>query len=278
MKKLVVAVSGGIDSMCLLHMIKDQPGVIVAHFNHGTRPSANDDEKFVVEWAKKYGMPYHVGRAKLGPNVSEAEAREARYKFLKKLAKKYNGTLVTAQHTNDMIESVAINLIRGTGWRGLTPFYDGKIGRPLGDWTKSRIYEYAAENNIVFRQDPTNNEDIYLRNRIRPKVAELVLKKPRAREKLLRLWLKQVELRDEIESIASETLPFGRVYPRDIFINLDDAVAEELIRAIFRARDISATRPQIQDFLNAIRTYDSGKKFNLPKNRLVRFNKSEFVL
>lgn len=278
LKTYVVAVSGGIDSMCLLHMIKDQGAIVVAHFNHGTRPSADDDEKFVREWAKKYGLPCHVGRAKLGPNVSEAEAREARYKFLKKVVKKYDGILITAQHTNDMFESVVINFLRGTGWRGLTPFFDRKIARPLGDWTKSNFYHYAAENQIVFRQDPTNNEDKYLRNRIRPKVSDFVLHEPKKCDKLLALWLAQVNLRREIEAIASEILPSGRSYPRELFDNLDDAVAEEIIRAIFRRYNISATRPKMQDFLQAIRTYEPGKKFNLPKGRFVRFNKTEFML
>ena len=81
--KKVLAISGGVDSMCLLHMLKDDKDVVVAHFNHGTRPSADDDEKFVASYAKKYGLPFYSEKAQLGADVSEADARSARYAFLK---------------------------------------------------------------------------------------------------------------------------------------------------------------------------------------------------
>ena len=278
-KGMILAVSGGIDSMCLLDLLKNEPKTIVAHFNHGTRPSADDDEKFVKKYAEKYGLPFCVGRAKLGPNVSEADARAARYKFLRKLAKKHNSMIITAQHANDFCESIAINLLRGTGWRGIMPMVASEdVSRPMLSWTKSQVYRYAAEHNIVFRQDPTNNEDNYLRNRVRPKVAELFEKVPLAPDTLLVMALRQDSLRQQIEALASEILPFGTTYPRDLFMDLDDSVAEELLREILKRVNLSATRPQIYDFLHAIRTYESGKKFNLPKGRMVRFNKTSFML
>ncbi|MBR3263844.1 tRNA lysidine(34) synthetase TilS [Candidatus Saccharibacteria bacterium] len=276
---IVLAVSGGIDSMCLMHMFKDRNDTIVAHFNHGTRPSADDDEKFVQREAKKYGLPFYVGKANLGPNVSEAEARDARYKFLRRLAKKHNSMIITAHHANDFCESIVINILRGTGWRGIMPMVTSEdIARPLLSWTKSRIYQYAADNNIVFRQDPTNSEDNYLRNRIRPKVAELYREHPIAAETFFVMALRQDSLRQQIEAITSELLPFGNTYERALFDNIDDSVAEELLREVLKRANISATRPQIYDFLHAIRTYQSGKKFNLPKGRLVKFNKTEFML
>ena len=274
----ILAISGGIDSMCLLHMLKDEKDVVVAHFNHGTRPSAIDDEKFVIKIAKQYGLPYYVGKANLGPNVSEAEAREARYKFLRKLAKKLNGQILTAHHLNDYCESVAINFLRGTGWRGITALVSSDIVRPMLSWPKSKIYRYAAEHQIVFREDPTNHEDDYLRNRLRPKVSEFLHNDLPSGVALLVIGIRQGTIRSEIEALASEILPHEKTYPRAIFKNLDDATAEEILRSILVSHNISATRPQIHDFLDAIRTYNSGKKFNLPKDRLVRFNKSEFVL
>lgn len=276
--KKILAISGGIDSMCLLHMLKDEEDVVVAHFNHGTRPSADADEKFVISYAKKYGLPYYIGRASLGPNVSEATAREARYKFLRNLAKEQKGIILTAHHLNDYCESVAINFLRGTGWRGVTALINSDIARPMLYWPKSRIYEYADKHQIVFREDPTNHEDDYLRNRVRPIINDFLYDNPSSGAILLTIGLRQEALRSQIEDLASEILPSGSTYPRPLFENLDSTTAEELLRAILARSGISATRPQLHDFLHAIKTYESGKKFNLPKDHLVKFNKTEFML
>lgn len=276
--KKILAISGGVDSMCLLHMMRNDEDVVVAHFNHGTRPSSDDDEAFVKSYAKKYGLPFYAQKAQLGSNVSEADARVARYAFLYDLAKKLNGTIYTAHHLNDLVESITINFTRGTGWRGLTPFNNVAIKRPLLRFTKAEIYRYAAINNIIFRQDPTNVESSYLRNRLRPAIATLIVEQPDSAEKLNNLYLRQCSLRAEIEKLCLEVLPPSQTYERTWFKELDDDVAEELLRSCLEQHHISLTRPQLQDFLNAIRTYGSGKQFNLPKDQLIRFNKTNFML
>ncbi len=276
--KKILAISGGVDSMCLLHMMKDDSDVVVAHFNHGTRASADDDQNFVEEFALKYRLPFYTEKANLGANVSEATAREARYNFLRKLASELDGKIYTAHHLNDLCESIAINLLRGTGWRGLTPFYNAEIEHPMLHFTKSEIYRYASKNQIVFRQDPTNNEDIYLRNRLRPAVAEFIKTQPDAAKKLDELYSRQCDLRKEIEQNLSKLFLDNKAYPRNLFKELDNETAEELLRSILMSHNISVTRPQLRDFLDAVRAYDSGKKFNLPRDRLVRFNKSYFML
>lgn len=276
--KKILAISGGIDSMCLFHMYKDDPDVVVAHFNHGTRISADDDQIFVEKIAQKYQRPFYTKKVNLGANVSEAEARNARYNFLYELARELEGKIYTAHHQNDLFESIAINLMRGTGWRGLTPFSNIQIERPLLHFSKSEIYHYAAKNQIIFRQDPTNNEDNYLRNRLRPVVAEFILSQPESAKKLNELYVRQCGLRKKIEQISAGLLPQNQVYPRAIFEKLDDETAEELLRSILESHNILTTRPKLHDFLDAIRTYHSGKKFNLPKDHLVRFNKSYFML
>ena len=169
-----MAISGGVDSVCLLHMYKDDPEVFVAHFNHGTRPSSNDDEEFIKSLAEKYGKKFMVGRAELGANVSEEKARTARYDFLRKTAKENNAEIFTAHHLDDLIESISINLLRGTGWRGLVPLDADDIKRPLieKNFSKKDLLKYAAENDLSFREDPTNHEDNYLRNRLREKLHE----------------------------------------------------------------------------------------------------------
>ena len=276
MRKLL-AISGGVDSVCLLHMLKDDPEILVAHFNHGTRLSSSDDEKFVKNLAQKYHKEFIVGHAKLGPDVSEERARIARYEFLRKTAKEKNAQIYTAHHTDDLIESIVINLLRGTGWRGLVPLDASDIVRPLIDknYDKQKLLRYAAKNNLIFRQDPTNTEDNYLRNRIREKLREF---SPAEKSRLVELSRAQKNLKTEIDQTLNLVIKNKKTYQRDWFRDSDTKTALELLRFITKENQISLTRPELKNFLNAIKTYAPEKSFNLPKNRLVKIHKTYFVL
>lgn len=300
--KIILAVSGGIDSMTLLHYVVQKSlgrgvafddgldgcslsDIIVAHFNHGTRPSANDDELFVKEQSEKYGVKFVSKKANLGENVAEAVARKARYAFLREVAASYGGgddlvVIMTAHHLSDVIESIAINLIRGTGWRGLRPMHatldDGiEIRRPLLYWEKKDILKYAATNGVIFRQDPTNTEPHYLRNRVREALSQL---KAESYTRLAELWQRQGMLAKEIDELVAELSPKDGLYQRAWFSTMDNGVALEILRAGLLRVGVTATRPQILDFLEAIRTYAPEKEYNLPKGRLVKIHKTYFML
>lgn len=276
--KKVLAVSGGVDSMVLLELFRDDPDVVVAHFNHGTRPSADDDQKFVEAAAKKYGKPFFIKKENLGADVSESHARERRYAFLFDVAVKNNGVIYTAHHLNDLVESVTINLIRGTGWRGLAPFSsDQKIEHPFLDQTqsfsKSDILKYAAEHDVIYREDPTNHEDGYLRNRIREKFAELTqAEKENILQKTYNLWLRQREIKTEVEKIEQDYINAANgTYNRDFFKNLDEKTALEILKFI-----TGETEPTNKRFLDAIKNYAPEKVFNLPKDKYVTIHKTYF--
>ena len=275
--KKILAVSGGIDSMVLLDIFlrREPENIVVAHFNHGTRPSADVDEEFVRQKCKDSGIPFESSKLLLGEGVSEEEAREKRYAFLYHVANKYRGEICTAHHIDDLLESVAINLIRGTYWRGLSPFGNKNIIRPLisRGMDKTDILRYAGRNHLCFRQDPTNHEEMYLRNRVREKLRGLEVEK---KKRLWELSERQRILRAEIEESAkklADALIIGYSddeikFRKDFFTELENNVAEEILRALCLRRNISLTRPQLADFLNAIRKYQPGKKFNLPKNKM----------
>lgn len=329
--KVVLAISGGVDSMVMLdimayhlHSLADdqwqelnsrgyaRARLVAATYDHGTRTSAEDDTAFVQRiTANKYGLPCFVGRGDLGENVAEAEAREHRYDFLHNIVSELNSPekflakrpdmkphklppvpagptyIYTAHHLDDLVESIAINLARGTGWRGLAVLDTPGIKRPFLDseampealrsmvpFDKKRIYAYAASCEISFRQDPTNNEDNYLRNRLREKLTGFNKKK-----EIYNLWLEQKRIKHEIDAVVEGLLPEkGKEWQRSWFRNLDEKVAIELLRAGTLRAGVSATRPQLKDFLQAILTYGSGKSFNLPQDRLVKFSKTGFTL
>jgi len=286
--KKILAVSGGMDSMVLLDLFKDDENILVAHFNHGTRKSADDDEAFVQKRCEELGVKIIVGKSELGPNVSEEKAREARYKFLFKVREDVlkqspneEVKIFTAHHLDDLVESVFINLIRGTSWRGLTPFSTENVVRPfllddvLMPESKADILVYAARNKIVFREDPTNSSDKYLRNRIREIVSTMEPEEHfKLNQKIKTLYFSQQKKRAEIEEILDSMMPENGVLKRGWFSDLDDKVSIEILRFALEKNEIKLTGPQLNDFLFAIRNYVPEKKFNLPNDKLVTIHKN----
>ena len=283
--KKILAVSGGIDSMVLLDMFckSESSNILVAHFNHGTRGSADLDEDFVKRKCKEYGVSFESSKLLLGEGVSEEEAREKRYAFLYHVANKHQGEICTAHHLDDLLESVVINLIRGTFWRGLAPFGNSKIRRPLVDFkiNKADILRYAGENHLCFRQDPTNYQDDYLRNRVRESLKSLEKEKKVA---VLELAEKQKILREEIEKNLENLLETILIknsqdkifFRRDYFQTEEIATSSEILRSICLEANMSLTRPQLLNFLEAIKNYQPGKKFNLPRNKMATISR-DFV-
>ena len=275
----ILAVSGGIDSVTMLHLYRNDEQVVVAHFNHGIRDNANDDEEFVRDLAKKYKKPYFTSSANLGSRCSEDLARKERYSFLQSLSQELGGKVYTAHHKGDLVETVIINLTRGTGWRGLTPFENPNLIRPLLNWQKSDIYRYADKNQLIWRQDQSNTEGDYLRNRIRRRLLSLdVSSRENLQKELDKLIAKQQKVRKEIERTLNSFLTEDNRYERAWFSSLDDQIATEILRAALAKAGRSATRPELLRFLDAIRSYRSGKYFNLSKNYLVYLRKTDFVL
>lgn len=134
--KYVIAVSGGVDSIVLLDAlvrgrlaelgssvqppgVSEQSEFVVAHFDHGIREDSWTDEEFARGVAGEYGLEFVSEAGELGPHTSEDKARQARYTFLREVCKMYNAQLITAHHQDDLLETMVINLLRGTGWRGL---------------------------------------------------------------------------------------------------------------------------------------------------------------
>jgi tRNA(Ile)-lysidine synthetase-like protein len=169
--KHVVAVSGGVDSMVLLHMLHAMPGLqlIVAHFDHGIRADSAADRNLVEQTAHQYNLPFVYEGAELGTGASEATARQARYDFLERVRQQNNAdAIITAHHQDDLIETAIINMLRGTGRKGLSSLASaGDLLRPLLDSTKQEMYDYAKEHQLEWHEDSTNTADDYLRNYIR---------------------------------------------------------------------------------------------------------------
>lgn len=260
----IVAVSGGVDSVVLLDLLSKQPDLklIVAHFNHGIRSDSAKDAKYVEDLAGQYSLQFELGSAELGQDASEELARDARYQFLNKIKSQYNALqIVTAHHSDDVVETIIINLIRGTGWRGLSSLRSTEhLARPLLDFTKKDILDYANDNKLQWVEDSTNQDLKYLRNEIRHKIVTKMSTKQR--QHFLDLYQSQLSLTDEIDSHTASL----STDKRHDFIMWPEVVALEVLRS-----QLHLTRPQARRALTAIKTAKPGSEMELSGDKSLKF-------
>jgi tRNA(Ile)-lysidine synthase len=241
--KYVVAVSGGIDSMVLLDLLRQRQtkNITVAHFNHGIRPDAASDREFVGAMAQQLNLPFVYENGALGPYASEANARQARYAFLERVRKATGAAyILLGHHQDDVIETAILNLIRGTGRRGLSALHDhDRLKRPLLAVPKKAIRDYATEHRIEWREDSTNADIRYKRNYVRHKVLPLL--KTAERHRLITLITDNRAMNDQLETELANVLhmqPSTYELDRQWFSQLPYAVAIEVMAAWLRARGI----------------------------------------
>ena len=184
-EKLVLAVSGGVDSMVLTDlMLKAGAHFVVAHCNFHLRGEESDgDEQFVRDYAEKNDLQCFVNHfdteqyaAEKGVSI-EMAARDLRYAWFEELRQQLGyDKIVLAHHADDQIETFFINLLRGAGLHGLKGMKpkNGVLIRPLLWASREQIRKYAIENQIVWREDHTNAETVYLRNKIRNQLMPLM--------------------------------------------------------------------------------------------------------
>lgn len=244
---VLCAVSGGLDSMCLLHLMSDWGrthgfAVTAAHFNHQLRgEDADRDEAFVRSWCAAREIPFLAGRGdvraaaeKEGLSVEEA-ARKLRYGFLREAAEKSRcAAILTAHHAGDSAETLLLNLVRGTGLKGLCgipPSRDGVL-RPFLQLSRDQLAEYAAAHRLPHREDATNED---------PGAAS---------RNLIRLEI--MPLLREINPEAAEHMARTAAVLRETEQGLSKMAEQYLRRAAIRAGQVSiplAVLAEVPDFL-----------------------------
>lgn len=275
---LIVAVSGGVDSVVMLDWLAQRyDNLVVAHFEHGIRGEASRaDARFVRELAKKYRLPYEIASGELGNLASEDQARQARYRFLRTVARERRGLICTAHHADDVLESIAINFKRGTGWRGLAVMGAPDIYRPLITWTKAQIVQYALDNKLGWREDETNHQPIYLRNTLRQQMQDLPVG---TKEMLFELFERQAYLRQAIDRILARMINQSGRYGRYRFIMAEDNLAQEVLSFVVKWHTgVSLTRPQLERAILAIKTARPGETHQLAAGAKLVFNIRFFIV
>lgn len=242
---VAVGVSGGADSMCLLHIlskIRDEYDIIlrIVHINHGIRgEEAERDEEFVRSYCEKNGLefvPFHVDVPKLSKTLKLSEeecGRNIRYQCFSSLG---TDKIATAHTMSDSAETVLFNLTRGTGVKGLSGISKvrGNIIRPLIECTRQEIEAYCRENGLSFVTDSTNNEDDYTRNKIRHSVIPVLKEINPSFEKSVSVLSENAEVQqDFISACACEALKKAEngknTYNRKLLFALHEAVLTQAV-------------------------------------------------
>ena len=179
---IVIGVSGGPDSICLLHVLNELKEelnfkIYVAHINHMIRKEADEETEYVKNFCKNLGVECFTKKidvvkiAKKLKMGTEETGRKIRYDFFEEVLKSTNSNkIATAHNNNDKVETVIMNILRGSGisgLKGLDPIRENKFIKPLIETSREEIESYCKENKLDPRIDKSNNENIYTRNKVR---------------------------------------------------------------------------------------------------------------
>jgi tRNA(Ile)-lysidine synthase len=287
--KLLVAVSGGVDSMALLCLLWEHNyDFAVAHCNFQLRgEESNDDEKFVERFASFMTKNFHKKRFDTEGSASSRKisiqeaARDLRYEWFEELRQKYDYQyIVTAHHGSDSVETLLFNLSRGTGLKGLTGIKpkNGLVVRPLLFAEKKEIWAYMEENNIVYREDSSNKSDKYARNFIRNTVVpELKKLNPEFEQNILntieRLNQAQELIDFSIKNIISDIVTIKENKILIDAIKLKNFPANKTILFTF-LKDFGFNGQQVETILMDNKT---GAKFYSATHELL-INRNNFIV
>ncbi|HUD10734.1 MAG TPA: tRNA lysidine(34) synthetase TilS [Candidatus Saccharimonadales bacterium] len=281
--KYIVAVSGGVDSVVLLDILSKLPqlNLVIAHFDHGIRTDSVRDNKFVEELARQYGLEFFAEAGQLGSKASEAMAREKRYAFLRKIKQRSAAdAIVTAHHQDDIIETVIINLLRGTGRRGLSSLQStDDIIRPLLHVPKSEILHYANEHHLKWREDNTNKDEKYFRNYIRHQIVPKL--STAKRDELLQIINKAGSSNQVIDKAVRQAL-MGQVTDSELsrswFIGLPHTVAKEIMASWLLENHIELDKRRIEQLVLAAKTLPASKQRDIDNNHILKIGKDKLAL
>ena len=249
--RILCAVSGGADSMCLLHWLNELQetygfSLFAAHFEHGLRGEESlRDAEFTAEQCNRLGISCSVGHGNVSAYAeqqhlgTEDAARTLRYRFLEETADRLNcDRIATAHNLNDNAETVLMNLCRGAGTRGLAgiPPVRGRLIRPLLQTSREEIEDYLTQHTIPHIEDSSNGTDTYTRNRIRHQMIPLLI---RENPSFLKAIGRTTEiLREDDACLCREAEAFLHTYenngtiPAKRLMELEPAVAVRVIRLL----------------------------------------------
>ena len=282
--RVIAAVSGGPDSVCLFHVLRDAGASVcgIAHLNHQLRGAASDeDQRFVANLAAQAGVPFYVERVNLSGTSGNLEqaARRARHAFFTRLIREGAADRVATGHTrDDQAETVLFRLLRGAGLAGLAgilPVTEEGLIRPLLNVSRAQVVQYLQSRGIGWREDTSNRERRFARNRIRMELLPQLARdwNPRINETLAHMadlaYEEERWWRGEIARLAQEffvTTEGGIEVQASRLTALPKAVARRLIRHGVGKTDFD----HVERILDLARSPRGRGKLELPGLEVVR--------
>jgi tRNA(Ile)-lysidine synthase len=239
-ERVVVAVSGGPDSLALLSVLREiVPAVplhlTVAHFDHGWRAESQADRDFVASMAASWGYDFRTARAADEIPHTENAARAARYAFLRQTAAATNSTTIALGHTqDDQVETLLLHLLRGSGSKGLGAMRrrDGDLARPLLDISRADIEAYLARLHLAPVRDASNDDPRFTRNRLRQQLMPAIDAFDPAARDLLARTADILSEEDRFIEAQLANLPADIATNRDAFARLPPALQRRVIRGL----------------------------------------------
>lgn len=296
---LVIGVSGGPDSMCLLDLVNKQKEllhlkIIVAHINHGVRKESEEEACFVKRICKEKNIIFEYQKLQFEEKKNfEFQARKKRYQFFNEIVKKYKAKfLLTAHHGDDLIETVLMRITRGSNLHGYSGFQNSTktknytLLRPLIYTTKQEIEKYNVENQIEYRIDSSNQSQMFTRNRFRTHILPFLKKE---NKNVHRKFLKMSENLNEIDmylekqvQIALTTVSdFDKVNLRE-FKELDSlmqrCVLEYILKKEYQDKIYLINDKHVKLIQKISNSSSSNAKINLPlkKTWIKEYNTAYF--
>ncbi len=275
--KILLTVSGGVDSMVMLDLFaKGGYNVGIAHCNFQLRSKESDEDELLVERvAASHSMEFYnrrfdtIGEMEATGDSMEMVARRQRYAWFEQLRIEHNYTVIAiAHHIDDSIETFFINLLRGTGLKGLTGISPqiGKVVRPLMFATRKEILEYAVAKKIHFREDSSNRSTKYLRNKIRlgliPRIKDISVKfTPLMRQNIDRLTEAQIFISNTIAKIQAEIMTLNEgIYHLDIE-KIDPTLPTNFVVYEILNTNFGFKGDVVEALLSSSQSASSGKRF-----------------
>ncbi len=269
----IIAFSGGYDSMCLLDILyKLNKNIVAVHLNHNWRGSeSNSDAQNCENFAKTRNIPYYSEILPDSVEKTETAAREARYEFFRRCAKKFNSEVVfTAHNFDDNAETVLYRIIKGTGTIGLQGISEHRdiFYRPLLKTKRCEIEEYIKKNNLSPNIDSSNFNSKYKRNLIRLEILPI----------LQEINPKVTQALNSLSELAAEDNNLINSYLPKNIIESSPNEQKRLIYKILAENNIEYDRKKIeniQKFIEQNKNSKSGKKFSLSENLWLFVNTSK---
>ena len=281
---VVIGVSAGPDSMCLLDLLqKKTTKIVVCHINHNVRKESIEEEEYITKYCQDKNIILEKTTINnYQENNFENEARKKRYMFYEEILKKYNSkTLLLAHHGDDLIETILMKISRGSnleGYAGIKEISNVKnyqIIRPLLKYTKEDIINYNKSNNIKYYNDSSNQSTNYTRNRYRLNILPLLKKEDKnIHKKYLKYSKTLIEYDDYIKREVKRNI--NNVY-KDNIINIDNLnkldtfliknILYNIMNNIYQNKNNIITDRHIQNIISLLNNAKPNIKIDLPNNK-----------